>query len=406
MKIAIFNVKFSRNLGDGLLSECLEAELRLQDVGIEPCSLDLAGREAYGEGLRNRRTALLLLEATPESVRRPLVRAVLGGIVSRTLRPRWRKALRGADAVVVGGGNIFSDADLNFPMKIGGALAEAARAGLPVGVFGVGVSDNWSARGRELFETALSGSQLVHAAVRDDRSRRIWDRNLIPVGVRGAGLCHDPALLASRHFPPAPRAGPRTRVGLGLTDPLALRYHAPAGGLSESVMAAWTVELVRILIARGWEVEVFTNGSPEDESYARRLNDRLLVAGMGKLAFAPSFRQPGDLAAFISGLDIVLAHRLHACIAAYSYGVPHVGFTWDPKLDSFFQSVGRADYVVAAGSGATEQVAALCAHALQEGVSESGRRARLDEAARGVASLYASLRAAVAPQWMAAAGAS
>ena len=44
MKIALLNVKFSPNLGDGLLSECLERELAHALPGVEVVAIDLAGR--------------------------------------------------------------------------------------------------------------------------------------------------------------------------------------------------------------------------------------------------------------------------------------------------------------------------------------------------------------------------
>ncbi|HEY9235147.1 MAG TPA: hypothetical protein VIP08_08945, partial [Phenylobacterium sp.] len=67
MIIAVANVKFSPNLGDGLLAECLEAELARG--GAQTLAIDIAGREAFGEGLRNRRAILSLLEMAPGPVR-------------------------------------------------------------------------------------------------------------------------------------------------------------------------------------------------------------------------------------------------------------------------------------------------------------------------------------------------
>ena len=58
MIVGTLNVKYSPNLGDGLLAECLEAELRSARPGVETRSIDLAGRTAYGEGLKHRRAIL------------------------------------------------------------------------------------------------------------------------------------------------------------------------------------------------------------------------------------------------------------------------------------------------------------------------------------------------------------
>src|SRR5690606_4967963 len=135
-------------------------------------------------------------------------------------------------------------------------------------------------------------------------------------------------------------------VGLGLTDPLALRYHAQSG-LGEERMTAWLADLIGEMDARGWRVRLFTNGSPEDVAYADRAWPRLSAVVQNQtLEPAEKFVRPVELAAFISGLDLVLAHRMHACICAYAYRIPQVGFAWDVKLESFFESVGRGEYVV------------------------------------------------------------
>ncbi|TLX69455.1 polysaccharide pyruvyl transferase family protein, partial [Pseudomonas nicosulfuronedens] len=53
---------------------------------------------------------------------------------------------------------------------------------------------------------------------------------------------------------------------------------------------------------------------------------------------------PSDLKSHISEADIVIAHRLHANIIAYSLGIPSIGLNWDSKVKSFFTAVQRLDY--------------------------------------------------------------
>jgi hypothetical protein len=57
---------------------------------------------------------------------------------------------------------------------------------------------------------------------------------------------------------------------------------------------------------------------------------------------AAPFATPADLAVFVAGCDLIIAHRMHACIAAHSFAVPTIGLTWDEKLTSFFALAGRA----------------------------------------------------------------
>jgi hypothetical protein len=138
-KVALLNVKYSPNLGDGLLSECLEAELaaalRTNSGKAQVTSVDLAGRRTYPPIAPSRRAhAIALLEALPPGLRRLTARAALTMLVRLRLSRHVRRGLAGCQAAVLDGGNLLTDADLNFPMKIAGALAEAKRGRLPVAV--------------------------------------------------------------------------------------------------------------------------------------------------------------------------------------------------------------------------------------------------------------------------------
>ncbi|HEY9235780.1 MAG TPA: polysaccharide pyruvyl transferase family protein, partial [Phenylobacterium sp.] len=322
-----------------------------------------------------------------------------GLMVKRRLRPRWREQLAQADALVLGGGNLLADADLNFPTKIDGVLAEAAAAGLPIGVYGVGVSDNWSKRGQALFERAMTAGRLTHVAVRDPLSKAIWDRRLGRAGVRLAEVAPDPAVLAARHFPKVAKLPGPPRVGLGVTNPLALRYHAADFKLRDEAFAAWIAQLAAAMAAEGWKVVLFTNGSPEDREYLKTLAPATCAAAPDAISVQPAFDRPSEMAAFLSGCDLVLAHRMHACITAYAYQVPHIGFAWDRKLLSFFESVGRRDFVASAGEASVDEVLALARRALEEGIDPAVHAAQVRAAERGVAALAASF----APRSLAAA---
>lgn len=397
MRVAVVNVKFSPNLGDGLLAECLEAELRESTLGLETISIDLAGRVRYGEGgLRNRKTAMAILDLMPAVMRRLVVGVMLGRLARRNLRPAWRNILADCDAVVLGGGNLMSDNDLNFPIKIRAALGEAAGAGLPLGVFGVGVADNWSAPGEAMFREALGGSRLIHAAVRDARSKAIWGKRLGSAGVQEARVVRDPAVLTARHFPAVARSSGPPRIALGLTDPLALKYHSDLPLASGSTLTDWMLGLVRAMMAKGWKVSVFTNGSPEDRIYLDGITANLRALPDGGPEIVPPFEEPSDLAQFISGHDLVMAHRLHACICAFAYAIPTIGFTWDRKLNSFFESVGAAENVVDAGVLSIPDTLALADNVLDKGIDPARHAAIVEESRQQVAVLAADLVQAVA----------
>lgn len=405
MKVALFNLRYSPNLGDGLLSECLEKELRTDSPITETFSLDLAGRRAYSSGSTYRRFQLWLLQALPGWLRRIVVRTMLERLLRHELLPHWRAALSEADAVVVGGGNLFADTDLNFPLKVNGALTETNRRGLPIAVYGVGVTPNWTPLGARLFAGPLAAGRTVDASVRDEQSRESWQRLMVPQGVRNARLVCDPGLLAADHFPPAPRP-PRSlppHIGIGVIDPVVLRYHGgdtlsrrSFGDRLHSVI----VELLRVPC----RISLFSNGSPEDRSFLASLERRFAGANLPGVVIAPPFAAPAELAGFVSGCDLVLAHRMHACVAAYSYRVPTIGFTWDDKMRSFFDLVRRPEYLVDFSTITPAALATLAEHALREGIDPAIHADLLARCRDGIARLRAVLAETAAPVGRPAAG--
>lgn len=348
MRIALLNVKYSPNLGDGLLSECLEHELARALPGCRPHSVDLAGRTRYPVGTgRARGAALSLLERMPPRLRALLASLSLNVLLVTRLQRHYRRHLTNADAVVLGGGNLLSDADLNFPMKIAGALGQARRLSLPVAVHGVGVSRHWSPAGARIFTRAFGRSRMVSVAVRDQRSREAWRMHFKGRAIAEPRFVIDPGVLASMHYPPGARSADGRRVGLCITDPLAVRYHSDARNASG--LDGWYPAAIRSLVDEGFSVELFTNGSPEDRDYLHANFEDWIRAARGPVTLGASFETPRDLAAFVSGCDAIVAHRMHACIAAYSFGVPAVGLRWDEKLDSFFDLSGRSAHIVEPG---------------------------------------------------------
>jgi polysaccharide pyruvyl transferase WcaK-like protein len=391
MRILLFNVKYSANLGDGLLTECLERELAIHDGVASVRSVDLATRTQYGLVNPHRRHILALLEHLPSLVRRAATQFILRRLARTRLSQLCREGLREADVAVVGGGNLLADADLNFPIKVHCALRETAARAKPVAIFGVGVSANWSETGRKLFTEGLSASRLAHIAVRDTRSKTIWDEYLTPVGLPPAELCRDPGLLSAIHFPAAPR---RQRIGLCLTDPLALRYH---GGTSDdATLSAWLVAIGAGLVEAGHRLTLFTNGSPEDRAYLDKLAPRIKSACGDAVEIEPPFERPVDLARLISSCTAIIAHRMHACIAAYAYGIPAIGLSWDPKLDSFFASVRRSEYLLDPATVDTGSLVPLVERAIAAGIDAGFHDQVVEEARADVRRLYDRLKLALA----------
>jgi polysaccharide pyruvyl transferase WcaK-like protein len=394
MKVVTFNVKYSSNLGDGVIAECLEAELglRLPDLSIE--ALDLAGRINRDRPKRSGRRVLALkaLQMMPAILRDVLVEAILRFQMRRKCRPAWREALRDADLAIVGGGQLIQDGDLNFPVKLSIVAAECKRNNVPVALFGLGVAESRSRRGAALISSLLHADQLVFAGVRDgDSARRLRQRR-----VKGVVVTPDPGLMASQVWPPiVRRPSKRPVVGVGITHPVILQHHGEGTSDDTTIMDLYR-SLIRRLLASGYDVTCFSNGAWED----RACLDRVVGSFRNDdgLTRAPDCRTPRELAELVGSFDAVIAHRLHACILAYSYRVAHVGLSWDPKLAAFFANVGRCRYLVEFSDDAVQRMPELLAAALAETICDVQHKRVLALTGASIDSLVRLLKGATRPK--------
>ena len=390
-RIVQFGLPHSPNLGDGVISDCLAFAVREHLPGARFTALDLSGRRGRGDVTVARRSlALTVLGAMPRPLRERVVVARVERLLAR-VAPLWDEALRGADLAILGGGQIFSDADLNFPVKVARACAAARRHGVPMAVHAAGVARNWSRRGAELFAAVLD-ADLRAIGLRDAHSLAAW-RDQVLGASPAPVIARDPGLLAAECYG-AGADGGGERMGVCVTAPGILAYHADDRAARRDGLGV----LARVatgLAERGRAVTLFTNGAAEDRAALARLSARPEVAALvaeGRVAVAPAAETPAELARQVGGLAGVVAHRLHACILGYAYGLPVVGLGWDRKVESFFESIGRRDLFLPAGA-APAAVVARAERALAEGV-DLGMHARVvAEAREGVrAVLDAGLR--------------
>jgi polysaccharide pyruvyl transferase WcaK-like protein len=356
MRVRLFNVKFSPNLGDGLLSECLEEALRrLGADGAGTFSVDLGARTRYARGSSNRGRLLSLLQATPPALRSSAMSILLQALAKTKWEPHYRNWLADTDAVVVGGGNLFTDMDLNFPVKITSSLKIAAAKRKPVAIYGVGVSGDWSAAGTSMVREAIARSDLRYVSVRDEASKSHFDRLFASAAGREAIVVRDPGLMISRFVEARLAPSEEKPIGLCITSAIALNYHS-AIGTTDDELALWYRNLCERLIGSGSKVVAFTNGSPEDDQFLEKITPMLLSVPAEKLSIAKVYT-PKQLAGLIGGFGFLVAHRMHALIAAFSFGVKIYALEWDAKVNAFMNSVHLSNRITPATGDTFEAVA-------------------------------------------------
>ena len=142
---------------------------------------------------------------------------------------------------------------------------------------------------------------------------------------------------------PAPGGGAKVKVGINFSGLLL------NGGYTGNNMFALKTdyrELVQLLMTRflarpGCEVHlvshVISTGIPVEDDY------RVACAIAGRFpqaVVAPRFEHPSEAKSYIAGLDFFCGSRMHACIAAFSSGVPVVPMSYSRKFSGLFGTLG------------------------------------------------------------------
>ncbi|MCG6489219.1 polysaccharide pyruvyl transferase family protein, partial [Vibrio parahaemolyticus] len=60
---------------------------------------------------------------------------------------------------------------------------------------------------------------------------------------------------------------------------------------------------------------------------------------------------------YLSGMDLVVAGRMHACIGAFSTGTPVVPVAYSRKFNGLFGTIGYGDYIDGKAQSTDEAVA-------------------------------------------------
>ncbi len=345
MRIAICGEVHSGNLGDGIIFDSLRHLVNKVDDEIEVVPLDLTGRRgpaAAGPGpigpMRRLNRALLDTSAT---YRRLMARVVWARSGADVVEHIWKPVLRDVDLVVLGGGNLLIDNDLNFPLRVRSLSRCAREMGRPFAVLACGVGRRWSSGGQKMLSEALDGA--VWMGVRDRPSLGNLAR-LTSRSESAMTVAPDPGVWAGEvygihHNPDA------AVTGFGIAAPSVLCRHTPGGGFDDERLLDFWSDLYRKVRKSGREVVLFGNGAIEDHEFALRIADVIAANGQTAPRVLDRPEKPEALVRMIADFDAVVAHRLHANVVAYSLGIPAVGLGWDEKLRAFGEMSGRAEYV-------------------------------------------------------------
>lgn len=379
MNILVVGVPFSRNLGDGVIFDNLRYLYKKHSRFSRVIPLDLAGRETFESGERPVSNRVALFSKLPGFTRRIAVAAfILASFLGRWRRA-WKVKVMAADVIVIGGGQLFLDESLNFPLKLylfSLLLKHNPSANRYIAF--VGVAPSLSRLGRVLFRAALDNIRPQSITLRDPESRTRFAELIsqrYPLAVAA-----DPALFSAECYGVPSRSRTSVeRVGLCIADPRGLDVEGRLGEDFHIGLAEYFARLARALHEAGYRVVLFTNGALEDEALKDDIHRNLGISEVQRLERPLT---PGALVDNIAAFDLLVAHRLHANIIALALGVPSIGLRWDAKVESFFRMSGRSEAflndlvpTVPATLARLEAIAGTAAPQAAEGLADRVRAA-------------------------------
>ena len=155
----------------------------------------------------------------------------------------------------------------------------------------------------------------------------------------------DVALRLPYDLPPPRDPQTRPRVGINVSG---LLMNGGYTGKNEFGMKAdypaLMRDLVQYFLTQGCEVHLIGHVLPETAERSGSEDDaaanRQLARDFPEVIQAPHFKTPSEAKSYIANMDFFMGARMHACIAAFSSGVPVVPMAYSRKFAGLFGTIG------------------------------------------------------------------
>lgn len=249
------------------------------------------------------------------------------------------KAARECDLILdIGAGDSFADiygASRFAKMMAAKLHVIAARRPLVLSPQTLGPFDRPWARGLARFAMGRARAVFARDALSRDYARDI--------GFKGEVLEATDVALRLPYVPPRRQADGKIRFGLNVSG---LLFNGGYTGANQFGLAADYPTLMREVLAEftarpGCEVHlvshVISDLHPVEDDHSAA---ETLARDFPGATVAPRFANPSEAKGYIAGMDLFAGARMHACIAAFSAGVPVVPMAYSRKFAGLFGSLG------------------------------------------------------------------
>ena len=342
-KVAVVGLFTLPNMGDRILCDCTSYLIKEFDPDIEIAELDVNPRfEWMYEGFdhykyRKSKQLKKKLEKkykyTDSTLRRYLEERFMWRL---RLYSHYKRVLSDVDAIVFCGGGFvkFRTQGLNYYVEMVTEIANRKHIPVMMNAIGVEGYDDKDIR-CAMLKKHLNKRCVKAITTRDDFAllTKYITRKDIDTAMVG-----DPALWSPECYGVARDPEPE-KVGVNLIR--AKIFGDYGNKRTPDEIHDFYVALIRELMRKGIDIELFSNGMPADQKMGKKLLEEMELPE-DMLHAVPETGK--DLMDNVASYKAIFGARLHACITSYALGVPVTGFIWNEKARLFASIAGKEDY--------------------------------------------------------------
>jgi len=257
----------------------------------------------------------------------------------RLFGEKFTSSIKDCDLVIIGGGQLIKNNVALFCEKIALIGGISKKHSIPLAFVGVGVDSAMSKLTWRIVDKTLIKSGLT--IVRDLSSktrieRRLVDRSNVTAIPDLAFCLNNPGARFNR------KDSIRKSLALNIMD---FDLMLGASIYNKDNILDGILKVIHRAVLDGYEVCLFTSGSPKDFIAANQVKAKILSDHENDLpVFHPSSLQ--ELLDFYIDFNEVIAMRMHTGILAYISGCNPICVNWDDKVASAWNMIDQKERVI------------------------------------------------------------
>jgi len=360
-KIILAGLLKDKNLGDRVIADCtkyLYNQVIMEKIPVEYCWVELKG------SLQSKRKGTNLVVV----LRRLIKKLNWNGLFDRISykiekqTKYFESIIKGGDLIVVVGGGLIKYRYQQFWLYISGLIYAAERQRIPVILNAVGIEGyNPHNRRCQVLRKALNSPIVMAITTRDDLNT-LREKYLLRNTKIISKLVADPAVFSGTVYQ-IKKSSNSDLIGIGLIRGGIFKDNGIP--LSRNAIINLYVNIILELETRNIPWVFFTNGLPADVELVEIIYKKIGRPFNFKEILVP--KSAYELVENISKFKAIIAARLHACIIAYSLGIPAIGLVWNGKLLEFGKNIGYSHRFISCNNFHSKHIVDILEDAIDKG---------------------------------------